>query len=54
MKNTMTVKIPIISKHHCCSDCKKYQHKKSWCKQWNKSINDCALGCKPKPEWEKI
>jgi len=53
MKNTMTVSIPIIRKHHCCMDCKKYQPRKKWCKQWDKPINDCALECQPKPEWEK-
>jgi len=53
MKNTITVRIPIISKHHCCCDRKKYQPRKKWCKQWNKATNDCALECEPKPEWEK-
>jgi len=49
----VTVEIPLVKKHHCCSDCKKFQPRKRWCKHFDKSITDCALKCKPKPEWEK-
>jgi hypothetical protein len=50
---TLTLEIPIISKHHCCSACKNYQPRKGWCKFNKKLIEDCGLECKPKPEWEK-
>jgi hypothetical protein len=42
--------IPLISKNHCCNCCKKKKGK--ICTFHKKPINDVALSCKPKPEWE--
>jgi predicted amidophosphoribosyltransferase len=53
MRETMTIKTPLIEKHHFCPDCIKKHPKKKWCKQWNKPIKDVALECEPKPEWER-
>jgi len=49
-RETVKVVIPLISKNHCCNCCKKKKGK--ICTFHKKPINDVALSCKPKPEWE--
>jgi len=49
-RETVEVVIPLISKNHCCNCCKKKKGK--ICTFHKKPINDVALSCKPKPEWE--
>jgi len=50
MRETVDIHIPLISKHHCCNDCKKKVGE--ICVYWKKPTKEVALDCKPRPEWD--